>query len=268
MNASRAATIFACALLQAVHGEPAAFFDKHCTSCHDAETKKGGLDLTSLKRDFADAENFARWVKVHDRIESGEMPPKKKPRPDAGELKSVLASLSTELIAAERTRLDLRRRTGVRRLTRGEYENTVRDLFDMPGIALQGGLPVDGMAHGFDKNCDALDISHVNLSKYIEAAEHTLNLATATQPQAPTVQKTRISLANPGGFVGHVLMNGDAVMLRNKQPDPEFPAAGDVAHIGLGTHAQLGMINTERSVGMFRHEDESVSPYFKEHIPI
>ena len=31
-------------------------------------------------------------------------------------------------------------RTGVRRLTRAEYENTVRDLFDMPGIALQGQL--------------------------------------------------------------------------------------------------------------------------------
>ncbi len=262
------ASVLACAIFQSAHAEPAAFFEKHCTECHDKDTQKGNLDLTSLKRDFADTENFARWVKVHDRIESGEMPPKKKARPDAGELKSVLASLSTELIAAERTRLDMRNRTGVRRLTRGEYENTVRDLFDMPGIALQGGLPVDGMAHGFDKNCDALDISHVNLSKCVEAAEHTLNLAIATQPQAPTVQKTRISLANPGGFVGHVLMNGDAVMLRNKQPDPEFPAAGDVAHLDISAHSRLGMFGTDRSVGMFRHEDESVSPYFKEHITI
>ncbi len=260
--------ILCCAISAVAHAEPAAFFENHCTECHDADTKKGNLDLTALKRDFADAENFARWVKVHDRIESGDMPPKKKARPDTAEVKARLASLSADLIKAERTRLDIANRTGVRRLTRAEYENTVRDLFDMPGIALHGGLPVDGMAHGFDKNSDALDISHVNLSKYVEAAEHTLDLAIATQPQAPTVQKTRISLANPGGFVGHVLMNGDAVMLRNRQPDPEFPAAGDVSHISLGVHSQLGMFGADRSVGMFRHEDESVSPYFKEHITI
>ena len=54
----------------------------------------------------------------------------------------------------------------------------------MPGIALQGNLPADGSAHGFDKNSDALDISHVNMAKYVEAADHVLNLAIATQPQA------------------------------------------------------------------------------------
>ncbi len=52
----------------------------------------------------------------------------------------------------------------------------------MPGIALQGMLPADGSAHGFDKNSEALDISHVNLAKYVEAADHALNLAIATRP--------------------------------------------------------------------------------------
>ena len=59
----------------------------------------------------------------------------------------------------------------------------------MPGIAVQGLLPADGSAHGFDKNNDALDISHVNLAKYVEAADHTLDLAIATRPNAPIVQK-------------------------------------------------------------------------------
>ena len=49
-----------------------ALFKKHCVECHDADTKKGNLDLTALKLDFADAENFARWVKVHDRVRDGE----------------------------------------------------------------------------------------------------------------------------------------------------------------------------------------------------
>lgn len=54
---------------------PRVFFEKHCFDGHDATEKQGGFDLGALKTDFADAENFARWVKVHDRIESGEMPP-------------------------------------------------------------------------------------------------------------------------------------------------------------------------------------------------
>ena len=56
---------------------PVPFFEAHCYDCHDADEKKGNLDLTALKPKFSDAETFAMWVKVHDRIESGEMPPKK-----------------------------------------------------------------------------------------------------------------------------------------------------------------------------------------------
>ena len=111
------------------------------------------------------------------------MPPKKQPRPPAAETAAALKSLQQSLIEAEKSRGDEAGRTGLRRLTRAEYENTIRDLFDMPGIALQGNLPADGSAHGFDKNSDALDISHVNMAKYVDAADHTLNLAIATQPR-------------------------------------------------------------------------------------
>ena len=247
----------------------ATFFKAHCVECHDADTKKGNLDLTALKPNFADAENFARWVKVHDRIESGEMPPKKKARPPAKDTAVVVKGLRESLLAAEQAKLAGTGRTGLRRLTRAEYENTLRDLFDMPGIALQGNLPADGSAHGFDKNSDALDISHVNLAKYVEAAEHALELATATRPIAPTVQKRRISLMNAGGFVTHVVMNGDGVLLKNKQPDPDFPPAGDQgSHLDQGAHERLGIFTTNSSTGLFRHEDESLSPYFIEHVTI
>ena len=248
--------------------KPTAFFTKHCTECHDKDTQKGNLDLTALKPDLADAENFTRWVKVHDRIESGEMPPKKKARPPAKETAAVVKSLRESLVKAEQAKLAGSGRTGLRRLTRAEYENTIRDLFDMPGIALQGNLPADGSAHRFDKNSDALDISHVNLAKYVEAAEHALELATATRPTAPTVQKRRISLMNAGGFVTHVVMNGDGVLLRNKQPDPDFPPAGNWTHLDQGAHERLNIFTTNSSTGLFRHEDESLSPYFIEHVTI
>ena len=250
------------------HARPEAFFNAHCIECHDKESHAGGLDLTSLKIELSNADNFARWVKIHDRIETGEMPRKKQPRPAVADKEAITKWLKTELVKAEQEKLKNEPRTGVRRLTRSEYENTIRDLFDMPGIALQGNLPTDGSAHGFDKNSDALDISHVNMAKYVEAADHVLNLAIATQPKAPTVQKRRISLATSGGFVAHVIMNGDGVLLKNKQPDPEFPPAGEQNHLDEGAHERIGSFRNGATVGLFRHEDESLSPYFIEHVTI
>jgi hypothetical protein len=238
-----------------------AFIEGRCLNCHDSETKKGNLDLTALTPDFSDAENFARWLKVHDRIASGEMPPKNKARPDKSEVKAVTGWIAASLVAAERGRLDAESRTGVRRLTRAEYENTMRDLFDLPGLVLQDGLPADGLAHGFDKNSDALDISHVNMAKYLEAADKALDLAIATQPQAPLRQMQRISLAR---HVYLILMNGDAVMLNNQKRDGIFPASGERYHVGAAEHGSLARESAENgaSVGVFRHEDESFNPYF------
>ena len=244
------------------------FIEQHCADCHDAVEKKGGLDLTALKPDFADAENFARWVKVNDRIERGEMPPKKKERPPADQSAAFLKQLGDSLVAAEKVKLGGESRTRIRRLTRSEYENTMRDLFEMPGIALAGDLPPDGSAHGFDNNADALDISHVNLAKYVEAADKTLDLAIATQPQAPTVRKQRLSLVQPGGFVAHVVGNGDGILLRDMKPDPEFPPAGEFTHIDEGAHERMGTFERGSTVGLFRHEDESFSPYFAAHVAI
>ena len=242
--------------------DPSVFLTKHCTECHDKDSKKGSLDLTSLPPATSSAESFARWVKIHDRIESGEMPPKKKARPAPAEVLAVTRALAATLVAAERTRLASEPRTGVRRLTRAEYESTVRDLFAMPGIRLQDLLPTDGSAHGFDKNSDALDISHVNLAKYVEAAEHTLNVAIATQPAAPQPETVRLSLA--GTYSGDLmLMSGDAVLLRDKKHDPIVPPAGAYAHVGQGPHEQLGLFSRMSSVGVFRHEDESWNPYFQ-----
>lgn len=254
--------------MKPVPAELAAFFKRHCVSCHDGQTQEGGLDLTALSFELSQSDSFARWVRVHDRLAAGEMPPKKSPRPPAAALEAQLSSLRSALLDAERRTNTAGPRAGLRRLTRVEYENTLRDLFDMPGLAVQSLLPADGSAHGFDKNSEALDISHVNLAKYVEAADLTLDLAIATRPQAPTVHTRRISLANRGGFVAHVLLNGDGVLLKNKQPDPDFPPAGEHRHIDEGAHERMGTFRTGASVGLFRHEDESFSPYLIEHVTI
>ena len=52
------------------------FFTQYCIDCHGNTTQEATLDLSSLSGDFGDAEILRRWVKVHDRIASGEMPPR------------------------------------------------------------------------------------------------------------------------------------------------------------------------------------------------
>jgi hypothetical protein len=241
--------------------DPRPYLEKHCVECHDPETKKGNLDLTALKPDFAALETFGRWVKVYDRVLAGEMPPKKKAAPPETETQALLAGLKKSLLAADRARLDAQGRTAVRRLTRSEYESTVRDLFGLTGIPLESSLPADGMANGFDKSSEALDLSHVNLAKYVEAADQILDMAIATSPRAPTPHLMHINLAK---YVGHILGNGDAVLLKNKQWDPDYPPAGEQGHLDQGAHERMGSYSHGSTVGLFRHEDESFKPYFQE----
>lgn len=247
-------------------GADAGFFRRYCHDCHNAHEQTAGLDLTALAWDFANPEHFRRWVKIYDRIKAGEMPPAGADQPAPERRAAVAQSLADELIAAER--IASKDAPRLRRLTRGEYENTIRDLFDMPGIALAGNLPADGSAHGFDKHAEALDVSHVNIAKYLDAADHILDYAIATRPEPPAIQKRRISLANRGGFVAHILTNGDGLLLKNKQPDSEFPPAAEQNHLDEGAHERWGSFRNGASVGLFRHEDESVSPYFIEHVTI
>ena len=147
-------TLLASSALGAAEPMPAArqFLDAHCADCHDADEKKGGLDLTALKADFTNADNFATWVKVLDRTESGEMPPKKKDRPPAAESAAFLGSLTKDLTDAEGRAIKAGGgRTSVRRMNRTEYENALRDLLALPLLRVKELLPEDGQQFGFDK---------------------------------------------------------------------------------------------------------------------
>ncbi len=102
------------------------FFKDNCVDCHDQDTFSGRLDLTTLEYHPEDGANFALWVKVHDRVQAGEMPPeKKKARPDPVKTRSFLAGMDAMLKDSERTLMAGEGRALERRLNRYEYENAV-----------------------------------------------------------------------------------------------------------------------------------------------
>lgn len=164
-----------------------ASLEEHCLECHDAETKKGGLNLEKLGTQFREPAQFEAWLKVHDRVRAHEMPPKKKARPPQGDLDTITSWLNAELTAADKERQTKDVRVGVRRLSRVEFENTLRDLLGLPGLRVQVSLPADGKAHGFDRGAEALDFSFVHLDSYLSAVDSALLAATPATIEQPAV---------------------------------------------------------------------------------
>lgn len=169
-------------------GVDAQYLETHCFDCHDAETKKGGLDLTALKLDLADSNSFATWVDVHDRVRDGEMPPPKKKRPPEAETKALLETLDARFQDASAARQAQEGRALARRLNRDEYQNTLRDLL---GVAkdYRPQLPEDGRANGYDKVGSALSVSAEHLQAYMSTAREALDevLVPGPAPKADLV---------------------------------------------------------------------------------
>lgn len=145
--------------------------ERYCFDCHDSDSAKGGLDLESLNRGLSDAETTRRWIRVHDQVAQGEMPPKKKDQPDARERAALLESLAGSLHAADA----LRKEVVFRRLNRREFENTLRDLFSLPHLEVRDLLPADPVAHGFNNVGESLALSKEQMMAYFRAIDRALD---------------------------------------------------------------------------------------------
>jgi hypothetical protein len=199
------------------------YLDAHCTECHDHETKKGGLDLETLRLQPELSVGFDVWVQVHDRIASGEMPPKaRQERPSEEDTAAVIRWLDDRLHRADEALVAKRGRALLRRFTAQEYENALRDLLHLPGLRIKHLLPEDERRHGYNKIGQALDLSNVHLNQFMDAADHALSAAIATSGTPPPVLRRRFGGAS-GSETWNWVARGDAVLLRDKQFDPLLP---------------------------------------------
>jgi mono/diheme cytochrome c family protein len=181
----------------------ARFIGKHCADCHDDTTRKGGLNLVDLGYRPGDGVNLATWVRVHDRVKAGEMPPAKKPRPDPAELTSFVTNLAAALTTSEQAIVERDGRAMQRRLNRYEYENTLRDLFQVPWVQVRNRLPEDGEAHRYNKLGEALDVSHVQMARYLSVADYTMRQAMSVQLERPPTTTNRYYARNEPSLTGN-----------------------------------------------------------------
>ena len=124
------------ALLQSVAcaADFSGFVDTYCIECHDSDAKKGGLDLSRFRDESTVMKDRAVWRSVYEKVESQQMPPpKRKAQPSPAE-REALQSWIMDIAARPDPALGVPDpgKPVLRRLTRLEYNNSIRDLFGLP----------------------------------------------------------------------------------------------------------------------------------------
>ena len=164
-------------------------FERHCVKCHSGESPEGDMTLEPLLEGGGDLQ---LWQNALEKIETGAMPPKAKPRPTPEEKRGAADWLTTLVLAEKSASREKEGRVVLRRLNRAEYENTVSDLLGVP-VRVRELLPPDSVAGGFDNVGEALHSSSFLLARYLDAAEDALDQAIASGPQ-PKPKKEHLTV--------------------------------------------------------------------------
>lgn len=174
------------------------FFETYCLRCHDAQKQEGQFRLDTLPREFVDQATAQRWGEVVFRMNSGEMPPKDEPQPNADELGRAVDWISASIAEGQATRMARRGPVALYRLSRDEYAHTAYDLL---GVHYDGKLPgalnEDPRWHGFDRIGSLLTLSPSHVDRYLRAADTVITRAFPDQTPQPVKGRRDSGVATP-----------------------------------------------------------------------
>ena len=164
--------------------------DQSCLVCHSKILAKGGLDLAALPFDLKDSGIRSRWIRIHDRVEKGEMPPKPAILSQARRAEP-LKQLANAIQSAEQSDIAAHGRGPMRRLNREEFEQNLRDVLQLPHLDIRDMLPEDREEYHSNKTSERLDMSRVQLTAYLDAVESALRQAMVTSSAPPPITSYR-----------------------------------------------------------------------------
>jgi len=161
------------------------FFSEHCNKCHGEKKQKGDLRVDTLAIDFDSPKIMGHWEEIMNRIDSGDMPPDDEDRPKADDIARISEWIAGQLREADSQRQSSAgERVALRKLTREEYANTIRDLLGVTfDVTDPNGLPEDPDWHGIQRIGSVLTLSPAHVEKYLAAAETVLDEALSLKEQ-------------------------------------------------------------------------------------
>ena len=166
------------------------FVSTNCLECHDGDLQRGDLDLeVILEAPMAD--HLKTWEHALLRMDARQMPPPdEENRPDEAAYEAAVAALAGHLDALAAEHPDPGSPDRIRRLTRVEYQNAIRDLLDLQ-IDVTELLPKDESSHGFD-NITVGTLSPTLLNRYVSAAQKISRLALGHSPGSAVAHIVRL----------------------------------------------------------------------------
>ena len=195
---------------------------KYCFSCHGEEKQKGDIRMDRLSPDLIKGGSAETWHDALDQMNLGEMPPAKAKQPTTKERAVIVAWITKALKEAAEARRFASGRVTMRRLTRYEYRNTMRDLLGVDRD-FANDLPPEPMSpQGFLNDAATLEMSPTQIEAYLAAARTAMGIAIVSgeKPEIHRYVHTNTVTANlpKRKFAGHEPVNPEFAIDVKKYP--------------------------------------------------
>jgi len=231
--------------------------EKHCADCHSGELAEAEFRVDTLPLTIEDNLSAARWQKVLNALNSGEMPPPEEAPIDKAQKADFLDHLANTMVDARRVLSDQGGSITMRRLNRREYGNTLRELL---GVEINvNDLPSDTGTGSFDTVGSSLYMSSTQFEQYLFLGREALNEAFDWEEAAGVEKKLRFEAEEITPKVAAYIENQVDAEKRGKAwmkevdkaaADPQNAEAIEAIRAGpLGNHRDILYRNWKKLVG-------------------
>lgn len=169
----------------------------YCVACHGPKKAKGGLRFDRMDFDLPTGKDGERWHEVSEQLRRGEMPPEEARQPSAEERRTLLTWLEAGLAEASR-RKQAEAASVLRRLTREQYTNTLRDLLGIDSDYTRLLPPESPSRLGMQNDGRVLASSTLHLEQTMRIARTALDRALSIGAPPPA-WRFRFRFGTPPG---------------------------------------------------------------------
>jgi hypothetical protein len=169
------------------------FITNYCGRCHTGKKQKGGVTFQSALKNPGSRSFRTLWKRAAAQLKTHDMPPDDEDKqPSDQERKAIVDWIAgMKRLSPKDPGFFV-----IRRLSRAEYGNTLRDLFGVdPQIALE--LPDEVFGAGYTNS-----LSPLLMEQYLTVANEVLSRIIAPAGSPPTAVQQRLFGADPGTDAG------------------------------------------------------------------